>query len=184
MMRFACVPGGILARVRPYPQQSCPICAPSEPRLCAVAHYSSIERCIGSRCRSRARCGSVGERSAANERPPVGMRAVPARASQATFEERWTLGRGLQVRSARAVFGLRARARAFGRFGRWATVLSACALLAQLENILREYPIELQCVQLRPKPHSLRWPFKRPRRSPVARHWPVRGPLTAKPNCR
>ena len=59
----------------------------------------------------------------------------------------------------RAVFGLRACARSFGRFGRWATVLSACALLAQLENILREYPIELQCVQLRPKPHSLRWPF-------------------------
>jgi hypothetical protein len=87
------------------------------------------------------------------------MRAVPARASQATFEERWTLGRGLQVRSGRAVFGLRACVRAFKRFGRWATVLSACALLAQLENILREYPIELQCVQLRPKPHSLRRPF-------------------------
>ena len=40
------------------------------------------------------------------------MRAVPARASQATFEERWTLGRGLQVRSVAGPSSVCVRARA------------------------------------------------------------------------
>ena len=80
-------------------QQSCLICAPSEPLLCAVAHDSSRERCIGSRCRSRVRAAAPSVSAQQLTKATCRYARGAGASSQATFEERWTLGRGLQVRS-------------------------------------------------------------------------------------
>ena len=180
MTRFACVPTEFwLVFALIHRQQSCLICAPSEPLLCAVAHDSSRERCIGSRCRSRVRAAAPSVSMLANKTSPVGMRAVPARASQATFEERWTLGRGLQVRSVAGPSSVCVRARALsGGSGGGPQCLVRVHCLRSWRTSCASTPSSSSAS------HSLRRPFKRPRRSAVARHWPVRGPLAAKPNCR